>query len=236
MSSDDFAELVLQRGADGIVFETNSKAKQIYEIIRWRIVTLAMKPGEVINEHEIAEEFGVSRTPVREAVKKLEEEWLVSVQRRTTVGQIMVPIVEQGMVIRQTLELLGIERAAERITDSQLDMLDERIYRMGRVMARGEFDGYLKIDDDFHRLINMFSGYPTMWQLIHQSKGHLDRVRHLSAFEPSYLGIINDQHIHIFKALQARDASQAKEALRTHLDTTFERIRTLTSKLGKASG
>ena len=104
------------------VKRTTTVAAYIYEVLRGRIVALALPPGTVLQEKEFAEEFGVSRTPAREALLRLAEEQLVDIypQSSTLVAPIRVSFVKDAMVIRDALERYSAHAAAERVDTAQM--------------------------------------------------------------------------------------------------------------------
>jgi len=200
-----------------------TKSDQIYEYLRRAIVRLDMEPGSAILEKDICTRFEVSRTPVREALQRLAEEDLVTIHPHsgTWVSRISFTVAEEGFVLRRALEIESVRRAAERITESDADLLGDIIARMRIILAENRLEDYLEDDDAFHSTIARISGYPRIWKFITLAKVHLDRMRQLSAPVPGHLAEVTEQHAAIAQALQRRNAMQAELAMRIHLDSSF---------------
>lgn len=201
-----------------------AKAEQIYEFLRRAIVRLDMAPGAAISEKDICASFGVSRTPVREALQRLAEEDLVDIlpHSGTWVSRISFALAEEGFVLRRALEVESVRKAAERITGPDLDELQAIMARMRNILNENRLNDYLEVDDSFHAAIARVSGYPRIWKFIGLAKVHLDRMRQLSAPVPGHLAEVTEQHAAIVQALARRNGLQAELAMRVHLDNSFE--------------
>ena len=155
---------------------------QVYRILRQAILSLAMPPGAVIVEKEITDRLGISRTPVRDAIRQLADERLVDIkpQSGTYVALIDRHQLEQGRLIRRALEVEGIKLAAPHVDERALERLEDLVALQERAAGRGRHAEFILHDDAFHRVISELSGYERLWPTINRSKAHLDRVRHLS--------------------------------------------------------
>jgi DNA-binding GntR family transcriptional regulator len=199
------------------------KAEQIYDLLRQAIVRLRMVPGAVISEKALCLEYGVSRTPVREALKRLADEDLVDVfpHSGTYVSKISFEVAEEGFVIRRALEVESIRRAVRFVTDDDIARLDHLIAGMHDILNRGALHEYIEVDDAFHAAIAGISRYPRIWKFINLAKAHLDRMRQLSAPLPGHLAEVTEQHTAIVRALERRNAGQAELAMTIHLEASF---------------
>lgn len=199
------------------------KSDKIYGILRQAIVHLEMEPGAVISEKDLCVDFGVSRTPVREALQRLADEGLVDIfpHSGTYVSRISFTVAEEGFVIRRALEIESIRKATARITDEDVIELEGMITGMQQLLDRNTLKLYLDADDALHGKIAAISGYPNIWKFITLAKVHLDRMRQLSAPVPGHLAKVTDQHEAIIHALKNRSADQAELAMRIHLDSSF---------------
>ncbi|WP_138472392.1 GntR family transcriptional regulator [Poseidonocella sp. HB161398] len=202
------------------------KSGQIYELLRRAIVMLEMRPGAPISEKELCAAYGVSRTPVREAIQKLAEEGLVNVipHSGTYVSQISFAGAEEGFVIRRALEIEGVRRAAERAGKSPelVRELDAITVRMQQIVDQDLLDTYIDADDALHSTIAKMSGMTRLWKFISMAKVDLDRMRQLSAPVPGHLARVTDQHIQIVEALKRGKPDQAELAMRIHLESSFD--------------
>ncbi|HWJ71978.1 MAG TPA: GntR family transcriptional regulator [Kaistia sp.] len=199
------------------------KADQIYEKLRHAIVRLAMVPGAAISEKELCAHYRVSRTPVREALKRLVDEDLVDMfpHSGTYVSKISYEVAEEGFVIRRALEIETIRRAVAFVDDADIARLDGLIASMRVILQREALTDYIEVDDAFHGTIAAISRYPRMWKFINLVKSHLDRMRQLSAPVPGHLAEVTEQHAAIVRALERRNADQAELAMKIHLDASF---------------
>lgn len=196
---------------------------QIYAIVRRAIVTGQLPPGAVISEIDIAEKLGLSRTPVREAVKKVSDEGLVDVhaQSGTFVADIDRAQVEEAYIVRIALECESVARAAPLMTDEHLQNLEDIIERHGTALRRGRYDEAIACDDQFHRYITQISGLTMLWKVVDTCKAQMDRCRILTVPRPGHGDTTIAQHRAILDALATRKARPAIKALRAHLDTSL---------------
>lgn len=196
---------------------------QIYAIVRRAIVSGALLPGAVIDDQEIAKRLGLSRTPVREAIKKLSDEGLIDVraQSGTYVAEINRSQVEEAYIVRIALECESVTRAAPSMTAEHVQNLEAIIERHSRALKRGRFDEAISCDDDFHRYIAQISGLTMLWKVVDTCKAQMDRCRILTVPRPGHGTITIAQHRAIVAALAARKARPAIHALRAHLDTSL---------------
>jgi GntR family transcriptional regulator, rspAB operon transcriptional repressor len=203
--------------------EAIPKTEQIYRILRKSIIRLERRPGVALSEKDISTEFGVSRTPVREALQRLAEEDLVDVfpHSGTYVSRISFKEAEEGFVIRNALEIESVRRACTHITDQQIDDLQEIIKRMRQILLENKLADYIDEDDALHASIASYSALPRIWKFISLAKVHLDRMRQLSAPVPGHLAEVTEQHAAIVQALTRRNAQQAELAMRIHLESSF---------------
>ncbi len=197
---------------------------QIYLLVRRAIVTGKLAPGAPVNEIEIAERLGTSRTPVREAVKKVEDEGLIDV--RAQAGTFVTPIssrqVREAYVIRIALERESVRHAAGVITDDQVQRLRDIIDLHALSLKRSRFEDAIDHDDNFHRTIAEVNGYTMLWRVVDMSKAQMDRCRLLSLPSPGAGDTTIAQHTAVVDALEAHDAEAAERAISDHLETSLE--------------
>lgn len=193
--------------------------QQIYRFLRHDIVTCAIPPGSLLSEKEIALRFTVSRQPVREAFIKLTEAGLVQVlpQRGTFVRKISARRVADGRFIREAVETAVMRRAAQQMTPALLLQLEHNLQQQSLAAAYHDSHEFLRLDDEFHRLIAQSIDCELAWETVENIKATLDRVRFLTLSEVSPPEILIGQHQEIFDALKRRDADAAEDALRRHL-------------------
>ncbi|CAN7468274.1 GntR family transcriptional regulator [Bosea sp. LjRoot9] len=201
-------------------------ADQIYRALRANILDAAILPGKAMSEARMAAQFGVSRTPVREAFKRLVDEGflLVRPQAGTFVAPIDLAAVHDSQFVRETLECRTVVLAAERIDAAGKARLDALVAQQGQAMAAGDRKSFFRLDESFHAELSRLAGYPSVWSMIEAVKAQLDRVRCLSLETPSWSDMILREHQEIAACVGRGDASGAEAAMRAHLRTVFDAI------------
>lgn len=202
----------------------DSMSDQVYALLHKLILTAEIKPGELINEKSIAAQLGISRTPIREAVKRLSEEHLVDVvaQSATRVSQLDLKSIEEAYLIRRALEMESAAQAARSMTQSHTDALAGIIEEHTRAIANREYVKAIDIDDAFHRYIAGISELTRLWRTIEISKAQLDRCRHLMVPRVGQAEKTIEQHRVILRALNTGDSSKARLAMQSHLDFAYQ--------------
>jgi GntR family transcriptional regulator, rspAB operon transcriptional repressor len=197
--------------------------EQIYVLVRRLILTCIIPPGAIIDEKMIAARLGVSRTPVREAVKKLTDEHLVDVvaQSATRAARIDRHEVEQAFLIRRALEMESAAQAAGRMRREDTETLSGILDRHALAIERRRFGDAIRQDDKFHRAIAEISDLPRLWGAIEISKGQLDRCRHIMLPKKGEGEATLAQHRDIIRALESRDPESARAAMARHLEAAY---------------
>ena len=199
---------------------------QVYALLRRTIVTLRLPPGAAIVEKDITQQLGISRTPVRDAVRLLAEEGLVNIkpQSGTFVALINREQLEEGRLIRRALEIEGIKLAVQNVTQERIDTLQGIIAAQERAGGRGDHIGFIDLDDRFHRHISEMSGHLRLWKVITGVKAQLDRMRLMAAPFPGQERRVIGQHQAIADALQKRNEERCVRALEHHLDDAYAQL------------
>ena len=199
---------------------------KIYSDLRAELVSLQRRPGEVISEAEIALSYGVSRTPVREAILKLADEGLLEIfpQSGIFVSRIPVAALPEAIIVRKALEATTAQLAAERATSSQILALHSILQRQREANAAGDSDAFHRADEMFHATIAEVAGYPGIWTLIQQVKVHVDRYRRLTLPQQGRIGRVIAEHEAILAAIEARGPSRARTSIEFHLENLLGNI------------
>ena len=195
-------------------------AAVIYRDLRNEIVSLNRKPGEPIAEKLIAQDYGVSRTPVREAVLRLADEGLIEIfpQSGTFVSRIPLGALPEAIAIRKALEEATVRYAAQRASRSQIAKLRANLELQKEMEAAGNFDGFHQADEAFHALIAETAGYPGFWTITQQVKVQVDRFRLLTLPVLGRVNAVIAEHTAIVDAIANHDSAAAAKALDDHLD------------------
>lgn len=208
--------------------ERPSAADQVFAELRHAILTLQIVPGAKLSEVDVAAQMGVSRQPVRDAFYRLAKLGLLSIrpQRATTVTLISREAVMRARFLRTALEVETLRTAADRVTDADLQALQGIIEEQAQAMKSDDRLVFHTLDDIFHREICIRAGVGFAWDLIHEMKAHMDRVRMLSLAFASQRAW--DEHVAILGALATRDGEAAAAHMRRHLSRIseiYDRIR-----------
>jgi GntR family transcriptional regulator, rspAB operon transcriptional repressor len=193
---------------------------RIYLDLRSQLVSLQRRPGEAISEAEIALSYGVSRTPVREAILKLSDEGLLEIypQSGIFVSRIPMAALPEAIIVRKALEETTAQFAAERATSSQILVLHAILERQREADAAHDRDAFHHADEAFHAAIAEVAGHPGIWTLIQQVKIHVDRYRRLTLPQQGRIARAIEEHEAILDAIEAHDPTRARIAMQTHLE------------------
>ncbi len=199
----------------------------VYADLREQLISLKRLPGEVISEAAIAESYGVSRTPVREAILRLAGEGLVEIfpQSGIFVSRIPLAALPEAIIIRKALEETTARLAAKQATTSQLLTLQSILQRQREASAADDHDAFHEADELFHATIADIAGYPGIWGLILHVKVHVDRYRRLTLPQAGRIANVIAEHEKIYAALEAHSPSAAVAAVGIHLDRLLSDIR-----------
>jgi DNA-binding GntR family transcriptional regulator len=201
-------------------------APQIFDALRELIISVELPPGMVLPRAEIAEHYGVSQTPVRDALMKLGEEGLVEIypQHATFVSRIDIEAARQAHFLRRAIELEIVRDLATRsaeVLEPLVRRLRAHIGDQRLAAAPHAYSDFIEADRAFHRELYEANGLAELWMLVRQRSGHIDRLRrlHLPA-EGKAERVIRD-HSAIVAAIELRQPEAAAEAMRSHLIGTL---------------
>lgn len=203
------------------VFVPNARggaAGQIAAVLRKAIVDVELAPGTALNETDVAESFGVSRTPVREAFRSLQLEGLLEVvpQKGTFVARMQRSRLRDALFIREALECAAARRAAKAPIARRLQ-LARVVERQREALQHGDFEASLQADEDLHRAIIELSAHGAVWEVVRQARMHLDRLRRLATRELHGSEEALHHHEQIVEAIIRGDADTSERLLRNHI-------------------
>ncbi|MCK1759308.1 GntR family transcriptional regulator [Bradyrhizobium sp. 137] len=207
-------------------------APQVFERLRNAILALELPPGAPLSRTDLAAQFGVSSTPIRDALMRLEEEGLVDVfpQHATVVSRVDVGRAEQAHFLRQALELEIVRLLAERHDAALVTRLDHAIALQQQFAKAGDFESFIAGDNDFHAQLYAAAGKQELWTLVRSRSGHIDRLRRLHLPSPGKAQNIVRHHRLITRAIEAGDAEAAQQHLRMHLSGTLSELDKIRSR------
>ncbi len=192
----------------------------VFEALREAIIKGILKPGERLMEIQLAEELGVSRTPVREAFRKLElEGFVVMVPRKGAyVAGISLKDIAAVFEVRAALEGLAAGLAAERITEGELEELERLLVQMAELIEKGEFSEFVKLDTQFHDVLYKSSRNQRLIQILSTLRDEIQRFRAVSLSYPGRMREALEEHRKIVEAIAARDEDLAKKLAAEHIE------------------
>lgn len=205
----------------------NVAHENIFRTLRDRIVYLEYPPGKLIPEKELCEEFGVSRTPLREAIKKLKEMKLVNVIPRygTYVSPVDINEVRSAFEVKIKLEGLAGEVAAKRITHDKLDEMKALIQEADALLKEDGHRHLIEIDTRFHEIIYTATQNPILQEILENLHSRCARLWNsaLSGLIP--VSIIINQLKEIYSSLEHRDRERASQLMEQHVRYFIDHIR-----------
>lgn len=202
-------------------------SQQVYEDLRAKIVALALKPGEALSRPSLAESYGLSQTPVRDAFLKLQQEGLVEIypQSRTMVTRIDVAQARETQFLRTAIEIETIRALALDLDKQKLSPAQEILSQQRLAfLEHGNLSSFSLLDKRFHLSLCTVAGHPELWELVMRRSGHIDRLRNLNLPDPGKASTILADHASILQAAMSSNVAEAERAVRKHLTGTLSAI------------
>lgn len=192
----------------------------VFEALREAIINGQLAPGERLMEIQLAEELGVSRTPVREAIRKLELEGLVLMVPRkgAYVATFSMRDVVEVFEIRGALEGLAAALAAERITEPELEELERHLVKSAEIIDHADLQGMVEVDTGFHQILYQASRNERLAQIINNLREQIHRFRQTSLSYPGRMKFALEEHREIVDAISARDSELARKLAQEHVE------------------
>ena len=200
----------------------------VFNTLRQAILTGELKPGERLMEIHLADQLGVSRTPIREAIRKLELEGLVTMipRRGAEVAQITEKSMNDVLEVRRAVDALCVELACERITKEELDRLDEACQEFAREARKKDKDVKLLAQKDviLRDIIVQATGNQRLIQLVNNLSEQMYRYRFEYLKDFSQHEKLVEEHGVIYKSIVNKDKETASEAAKLHIDNQKKAI------------
>lgn len=192
----------------------------VFNTLRQAILKGELAPGERLMEIQLAERLGVSRTPIREAIRKLELEGLVLMIPRK--GAEVAKISEKGLrdvlEVRRSLEELAIELACQRMSDEEIEELQKAQDDFRSAVESGNVMRIAEADEAYHDVIFKGTGNDRLVQILNNLREQMYRYRLEYIKDEDKRQILLVEHDNILNALRQRHMEEAKEAMREHID------------------
>jgi GntR family transcriptional regulator, rspAB operon transcriptional repressor len=210
-----------------MTFKKNTLHNNIFKNLRDRIVYMDYPPGKLLSEKEFCEEFKVSRTPLREAIKKLEDMKLVTVIPRygTYVSAVDINEIRSAFEVKIKLEGLAGEAAAKRITADKLAEMKALIQEADVLLKDGGHRHLIEIDTRFHEIIYKATQNPILQEILENLHGRCARLWNSALSGVIPIATIISQLREIYSALERRDAEKAAKLMETHVRYFIDQIK-----------
>jgi DNA-binding GntR family transcriptional regulator len=194
--------------------------EKILENIRDAIISGSIKAGSRVSEPDLAERYGISRTPIREAFRQLESEGYLTVipRRGAVVSEFSEKDVEEFYAIKSILEGYAARRACEKLTAKELDRLQAINDRLAEMAAHNEIKAFFKIHNDFHDVFIKAADNEKLRELISSLVTRFQRLRLMSISLPGRMEISVQEHEKIIEAFRRKDAETAEMLVRKNAE------------------
>jgi len=199
--------------------ERRSLGQDVFDYLKNAIIDQTIEPGARLEESKIADMLGISRTPLREALHKLErEDWI----EKNPSGGFQVVIltkddIEQTFGIRSVLEAYAARLAAENHQDRDLAPLEKKIEEFKVCLESNDSDNLQKINTQFHDLLYALSKSPKLIKMINQLRAQISIFRQIILKQNKYAHKSNEDHVKMLAAIKNRDGETVEQLVRDHI-------------------
>lgn len=199
----------------------------VFQTLRQAILRGELQPGERLMEIKLADKLGVSRTPVREAIRKLELEGLVLMipRRGAEVAEITEKSLRDVLEVRGALEDLAMELACDRITADDIDKMKKAAKDFALSLESGDVTEIAEADVKFHDVIYFATDNQKLIQLLYNLREQMYRYRVEYLKREEAHEVLLKEHEHIIECIENRDKQAAKEAIGEHIDNQMKTVR-----------
>lgn len=216
---------ILNKGF-GIV-EKTIDTDEIYKILRSRIINLDYEPGQVLNEEDIAQEFNVSRTPIRKIFQQLNGDKLLNIIPRF--GAQVTPLdfkyMKSVFEVTRQLDPFAARLAVDRISKDQVKELEDIIERLYSYNIRVDYQKAIKDDERFHDIIFLSSGNQCLAEILLGLHMHTERLWHYSEQYIDSMDLFTNTLDNILKAIKEKNYEAVEKYARDHIDDFVEKIK-----------
>ncbi len=206
-------------GNIGGIRERKSLGQHVFENLKQAVIKGKIVPGSRLIESRLAEALGISRTPVREAIHKLEREGYLKKLPRGgfSVLGFSREDIEETFGIRSILESYAARLAAIKHQEAALKPLEDKIKAYQKCLDKNDLDPLLKINTEFHELLYDLSRSPRLVKMINDLKDQIYRYRKVILNNEKMARISNEDHKRMLEYIRRRDAEGVEKLVRDHL-------------------
>lgn len=201
---------------------------EVYDSLKTWIIQGALRPKEKLSDKELATRLGVSRTPIREALRRLEDEGLVetAANRWTRVKGATLRDAEQIYPVILSLELLALDLAFADLSSTYLDTLEEANGTLRRAVQTSDIRAAVRADTSFHRVIVEAAVNSELASIVEHLKNKYQRIELAYFSRAQSLLASTDEHQKVIDALTAKDRREARAALTENWRASLDRLQT----------
>jgi len=198
----------------------------VFNTLRKEILRGDLKPGERLMEIQLANRLGVSRTPVREAIRKLELEGLVLMipRRGAEVAKITEKNLRDALEVRRTLEKLAVTLACQRISDEEIEQLKTSVNHVAIFLNKNDLMGMARADEEFHDVIYKATNNQKLIKILNNLSEQVYRYRVEYLKQKNTPAQIIREHKELLSAIEARNEELASEIAAIHIDNQAKSI------------
>lgn len=192
----------------------------VFNTLRQAILTGELKPGERLMEIHLANRLGVSRTPIREAIRKLELEGLVTMipRRGAEVAEITEKSLQDVLEVRRALDALSVELACDRISEAELEQLEIACKSFEEAIARKDLKKIAHADVALHDIIVKATGNARLVQMVNNLSEQMYRYRFEYIKDESNHQRLIEEHRIIYESLKQKEKEVASQTAKLHID------------------
>ncbi len=203
----------------------SSLSSMTYARLKETILTCELQPGQPLNEIDLARRLGISRSPLREAIRQLQEEGLVEAYGRSLrVTLITRKGVHELYELRLALESFAAERAVGRISAKEIEDARSELKKVLRPLAKGDVWPFTNLDFQFHDLYVRNSGNDLLIDRVQRLRDHLTRIRRHVGIRVDHTEMAAQEHFAILEALDSRGQVGLRAAVETHIAAVGSRL------------
>lgn len=200
-----------------------------YRVLKENIMSLELKPGELLSESDLSEKLSISRTPIREVIMKLKGEHLIEVkpQAGTYVSLIDKEMIDEAIFMRKLLENRVLKEACIEFSEEMFMELEKNLFAQKLVLNKdGKESEFHNLDKEFHRLIFIGCNKINIWESIMKISTHYNRMRLLAEIRLNKEFLV-DQHITYLNILKNKDSNIIDEVVSKHIKAPVEQWKKL---------
>lgn len=200
---------------------------EVYDVMKRRIIELDYEPGLVLNEVEVAEEFDMSRTPIRKVFQQLSNDNLLNIVPRfgAQVAPIDFMYMKSVFEVTRVLDPFAAKLAVNRIEEKDMKELEEIVDRLKGYNIEEDYKEAIKDDERFHKILTKSSANPSLQEILGNLHNHTERLWHYSKRFFDEIDLFVDSLNEILIGIKNKDEDRAEEGARIHIDEFVNKIK-----------